>query len=119
MTPATDARDDSVGQHMAPPKIVLVDADGVVQLPAPTWRPTLQALCPNPQGCDEFLADIFAAEAPCLTGSVDFEAALAEVLARWNVDVSLADTMRTWTQIEPDQDVLLMNPMSSQRVVVG
>jgi putative hydrolase of the HAD superfamily len=91
---------------MALPRIVLFDADGVVQLPASTWRPALKALCPEPNRCNEFLADIFAAEAPCLTGSLDFEISLSEVLGRWGADASPADAISIWTQIEPREDIL-------------
>src|SRR5690606_24475465 len=88
------------------PKIVLFDADGVVQLPASTWRTSLEALCGDPHRRDDFLADLFAAEAPCLTGSAEFETSLSEVLGRWNVDASAADAMSIWTRIVPDQDIL-------------
>lgn len=96
--------------NRATPRVLLLDADGVTQLPAPTWRTSLEALCPDPERTEDFLADVFAAEKPCLAGSADFEASLAEVLARWRIEVSLAEALRIWAQITPAADVLAMVP---------
>ena len=57
-------------------RAVLLDADGVVQLPGAVWSGSLAALCGDPSRADEFRAEVFAAEKPCLTGAADFEAAL-------------------------------------------
>lgn len=89
-----------------PVRAVLLDADGVVQLPGAEWRASLESLCGVPARVDDFLAELFAAERPCLTGAADFEVALAEVLSRWQSKVQLADALRTWTLIEPAKDVL-------------
>ncbi len=105
---------------MTVPKIVLLDADGVVQAPAPTWRPALEALCGEPERSDEFLADVFAAERPCLAGYCTFEVALAEVLAKWGSDAPLTDAISIWTQIEPDPDILnVATSLRSTGVVVA
>jgi putative hydrolase of the HAD superfamily len=93
---------------MATIRAVLLDADGVVQIPQPTWLASLGALCGDPDRTDEFLADVFAAEKPCVTGGVDFKPALAEVLRKWRSSVSVEDALQTWTQIEPSADVLAL-----------
>ena len=60
-------------------RAVLLDADGVVQLPGAAWSGSLAALCGDPSRADEFRAEVFAAEKPCLTGAADFESALQEI----------------------------------------
>jgi hypothetical protein len=57
-------------------RAVLLDADGVVQLPGSAWNASLDLLCGDPSRADEFRTDVFAAEKPCLTGAADLEAAL-------------------------------------------
>lgn len=93
-------------QHGPPIAAVLFDADGVIQRPAPAWRPLLVALCPDPARGEEFLADLFAAERPCLMGTGDFRDALDAVLRRWACAVGVDDALRLWTLIEPDQSAL-------------
>ncbi|MCZ6618956.1 MAG: HAD-IA family hydrolase [Gammaproteobacteria bacterium] len=84
---------------------VLFDADGVIQEPSPAWRPALARLAGD--ACaDELLADIFAAEKPCLTGDQDFEPALAEVLKRWNCVVNVEEALGIWTMIQQDHEIL-------------
>jgi putative hydrolase of the HAD superfamily len=101
-------------------RAVLLDADGVVQLPGAAWRASLESLCGVPTRLDDFLAELFAAERPCLTGAADFEVALAEVLNRWQSNVKLADALRVWTLIEPAKDVLAtVGRLRSAGVVVA
>ena len=90
----------------APIRAVLFDADGVVQIPRPSWLASLAALCGIPDRTDEFLADVFAAEKPCLAGRGDFEPALAAVLRKWRSSVALEDALQIWTEIEPSADTL-------------
>jgi putative hydrolase of the HAD superfamily len=85
---------------------LLLDADGVVQIPPSTWRSSLEALCGEPGRAAEFLADVFAAEKPCLTGDADFESALAQVLRKWRSEMPVKDALHIWTQIEPAHDIL-------------
>jgi putative hydrolase of the HAD superfamily len=87
-------------------RAVLLDADGVVQLPGSTWSASLGALCGDPSRADEFLTDVFGAERPCLTGAADFEAALGKVLRKWGSTVSVEVALRVWTEIEPATDIL-------------
>lgn len=87
-------------------KTLLLDADGVVQRTAPGWREQIAALCGDPQRADDFVADVFAAEKPCLLGHRDFAQALGEVLQRWHSPATLAEALDVWTLIEPDTDML-------------
>ena len=87
-------------------RTLFLDADGVVQRTEPGWRDALGALCGKPDRADEFLADVFAAERPCLAGSGDFERALAEVLGRWQSESSIAEALKVWEMIDPARDVL-------------
>jgi putative hydrolase of the HAD superfamily len=87
-------------------EVVLLDADGVVQKTGPGWRSSVAALCADPDRAEAFLADVFAAEKPCLTGDGDFRCALDGVLRRWNSEVRLEEALRVWTLIDPDEAVL-------------
>jgi putative hydrolase of the HAD superfamily len=105
---------------MALIRAVLLDADGVVQLPQPAWRASLEALCGNPDRTDEFLADMFAAEKPCLAGGADFEVALAAVLRKWRSTTAVEDALRIWTQVEPSADILgLVRALRSSDIAVA
>jgi putative hydrolase of the HAD superfamily len=105
---------------MASIRAVLLDADGVVQLPHPTWRASLEALCGDPDRANEFLADVFGAEKPCLAGGADFEPALATVLRKWRSNIAVEDALRIWTQIEPSSDILgLVRALRSSEIVVA
>lgn len=87
-------------------RALLLDADGVVQLPAPSWRSSAMALCADSGRADEFLGEIFAAERPCLSGELDFGDALRGVLHRWNSASSVEEALRVWTLIDADSGVL-------------
>jgi putative hydrolase of the HAD superfamily len=89
------------------PLAVLFDADGVIQQPVPGWQERLVAMA-GAAGSDAeaFLSDVFAAEAPCLTGQADFVPVLAEVLRRWNAPCSVDEAIEVWTNIHVENDVL-------------
>lgn len=87
-------------------RILLLDADGVIQAPAPGWRDAVAALCGDAAKVDPFLEALFAAERPCLIGKGDFAAALEEILARWHSPVPVAEALALWTHIEPREDLL-------------
>lgn len=55
---------------------------------------------------DAFIADLFAAEKPCLTGHADFESQIATVLGRWRTSATVEDTLSIWTNIEVDTDMI-------------
>ncbi len=85
---------------------VLFDADGVVQTPSADWRPSLAELAGHPERVGAFLAEVFAAEKPCLTGQAEFSTALAEVLARWGIDTPVDEVLEVWTMIEPSGEII-------------
>ena len=82
---------------------VLFDADGVVQQTGPDWLGALKRLCGDADRAEDFLAEVFAAERPCLLGEGDFAESLDAVLKRWNSRATTAEALRVWTMIEPDQ----------------
>lgn len=85
---------------------VLFDADGVVQRPSAQWQPALEALAGHPERVGAFLAEIFAAEKPSLTGQAEFSTALAEVLVRWGIDLPVAEVLEIWTMIDPSAEII-------------
>ena len=83
-----------------------LDADGVIQKPSRPWRESFEKLSPDPLRADGFIADIFAAEKPCLSGEGVFEKQLQAVLEKWDSKVSIDDALKVWTFIEPDIEIL-------------
>lgn len=80
---------------------ILLDADGVVQLPESGWIESVKALCGNPPRVEAFLADVFAAEKPCTTGHRDFQTTLELVLRKWQSNTTIQEALSVWTQINP------------------
>jgi putative hydrolase of the HAD superfamily len=87
-------------------KVVLLDADGVLQTSGEEFLSSVAALCVNPDQRNAFVEDVFLAEKPCLTGNVDFPAALGEVLAKWKIDTPTSDALGLWNQIQPVSEIL-------------
>ena len=85
---------------------VLFDADGVVQTTSPGWLEAVASLSGRTEAPDAFLADVFAAEKPTLTGDGEFRPALADVLARWRSPASVDEAVQVWQMIEPQAAVL-------------
>ncbi len=86
-------------------EVLLLDADGVMQQVADGWLDSVRAASDG--NADALLADIFAAERPCLVGNGDFRSALANVLAARGIAASVDEVMTAWTRIEPIEDVLV------------
>jgi putative hydrolase of the HAD superfamily len=86
--------------------VVLFDADGVIQRTAGDWRDKFSAMLDDPTNLDAFVADVFAAERPCLTGAIDFPTQLGEVLQRWRSRTTVEQALSVWTNIEVDRGVL-------------
>jgi putative hydrolase of the HAD superfamily len=84
---------------------VLFDADGVVQRTRGNWREVFATMLGRDDDLESFIADVFAAEKPCLTGAADFPTRLAAVLDRWNGAASLEQALSVWTNIEIHEDV--------------
>jgi putative hydrolase of the HAD superfamily len=70
------------------------------------WRERFAALLGRDDGLETFIAELFAAEKPCLTGHANFEYGVATVLGRWDCAGTLADALSIWTHIEVDADVV-------------
>ncbi len=101
-------------------KVVLFDADGVVQRPHTSWISRLQSLCGDSHQAEAFLADVFAAEQPCLSGEGDFAVALRDVLQRWRSGASVEQALAVWTLIEPQAAMLeLVASLRAAGRVVG
>jgi putative hydrolase of the HAD superfamily len=86
---------------------ILFDADGVIQRPPPDLAAQLAtALAIDRESADEFVLDLFRAEADALTGDQDIHACVEPVLARWSVKDGLEKFSRIWHQIEVDHSIL-------------
>ena len=85
-------------------KAVCFDADGVVQRTPSTFRASLVELAGDADKADEFLAEVFAAERPCLTGEREFAPMLQTVLRRWKSPVNVEQALLIWTLIEPVEE---------------
>ena len=87
-------------------RAVLFDADGVVQRPAGVWRAEMAALIEPDADLDAFIADVVAAERPCLVGTADFPTELGRVLARWRSSTSIDTALSIWRDIIVDHEIL-------------
>jgi putative hydrolase of the HAD superfamily len=93
-------------QKNTPIKTVLFDADGVIQRSPQSWREQLQGLLCDTTKVEDFMADVFKAEKPCLTGHGDFPNKLEQVLRTWSSQATVETALKIWTNIEPDADVM-------------
>ena len=88
-----------------PPKVVLFDADGVIQQTPPGWEAELHATLGSPPYAEELLRDLFTAELPALAGHSDFAEVTREVLARFGLADRAEDVLAFWTRLELDAGV--------------
>jgi putative hydrolase of the HAD superfamily len=84
---------------------ILFDADGVIQRTRGHWRERFQQMLGRDADLEAFVAEVFAAEKPCLTGAGHFPARLAELLARWRSDATVEQALAVWTDIEVDRQM--------------
>jgi putative hydrolase of the HAD superfamily len=87
-------------------RAILFDADGVVQRPAGVWRAEMAGLIEPGADLDAFIADVVAAEQPCLVGAADFPTELARVLERWASQSGVDAALAIWRDIIVDHEVL-------------
>lgn len=87
-------------------RAILFDADGVVQRPAGVWRAEMAGLIDPGADLDAFIADVVAAEQPCLVGAADFPIELARVLDRWRSPSDVDAALAIWRDIIVDHEVL-------------
>ena len=98
-----------------PPKVVLFDADGVVQQTPPGWEAELHATLGSPPYAEELLRDLFTAELPALAGDSDFAEVTREVLARFGLADRAEDVLAFWTRLELDAGVTAADPRAAGR----
>ena len=105
-------------------KVILFDADGVIQKSARAFIPSLESIVAasnkqttlftklyaavgaNASTAQQFINDIIAAEQPCMVSSKDFPSAIAQVLSNWEIDVPLTEVLTIWDNITPYPEVL-------------
>ena len=87
----------------APPvRVVLWDADGVLQRVPEGWEESMRpALEGRLDDVDGFLAEALAAERPALTGDVRWLDVLPALLARWGIAEAYDEVVSVWLTIEP------------------
>lgn len=85
---------------------VLFDADGVIQR-APDFAHRIEkAFGVAPADLEGCIADIFSAEAPCLSGKADYADALRPVLERWGAACGPHEFFAAWHLIDAHTGVL-------------
>ena len=91
-------------------RTLLLDADGVIQQPSPSWREAWRALLPAARRSDAdleaFRQEVFTAEQPTLEGKADIAIAMTRVLARWGSASRAEDALAAWTLIDTEPRVL-------------
>jgi putative hydrolase of the HAD superfamily len=109
---------------MQPVRVVLFDADGVIQHFPHSSGSGLRARVERilgfvPEDLDTFTDEIFEAERSALTGHTDFAETLLPVLAKWGAH-GIADAFAAewWCPIEADRSILsLVGQLRRQGVV--
>ena len=88
-------------------KVILFDADGVIQLPARGVEDMLRHVFGFlPENYEPLVHDIVEAEKPCQWGDGEFAARLPAVFERWNLDPDAAPRLiRAWATVAVDADV--------------
>lgn len=87
---------------------VLFDADGVVQRPTVWWRAAFAPILDtaDPASLESFLQDVLQAESSCLCAPGGFDAALAQVLVKWQRTGHLAEILRALNAIDVHEEVM-------------
>ena len=86
-------------------KIVLFDADGVLQTRPKDWDARLFDFIGRCIDVDAFLTDVFQVERPALEGQHIFADVLPEVLSRWNCHRPTHEFLALWSLIESHPEV--------------
>jgi len=92
-----------VAETTTPVRVLLMDADGVVQYPRPGWLKDMARL-----GGPGFVPEVFRRELTTLTGEVDLKEVLVELLERRGRTCSADDVLAIWFRIELDDLMLGM-----------
>lgn len=90
-----------------PVRVLLWDADGVLQHPPREWTPGGWSQALEAWGGAGFAELLFAAEVPALRGEVPFRTALARLLDEHpDVTAGVDDLLGLWEQVERDEEAL-------------
>jgi putative hydrolase of the HAD superfamily len=87
-------------------RLVLLDADGVLQEPSREWLPTVESVCGDPARAGEFLEEFYAAEAMFMAGGEGVGDALEQLLRVWNSPRSVEEAMQLWRCIAKNHEIL-------------
>jgi putative hydrolase of the HAD superfamily len=86
-------------------RVVLVDADGVVQVNAEDWMDRLRSFAPEDRA-EEFVDDVFAAERDAMCGRRTFDEVVADVCGRWGLSGTEAGLVDHWRHAVVQHQVL-------------
>lgn len=89
-----------------PISAILFDADGVVQRAPEFGHRLRRAFGEEPVEIDSCVAEIFAAQAPCLSGKADYAELLIPVLEKWSAGCAPHKFFEAWHLIDADAGVL-------------
>lgn len=84
-------------------RALLFDADGVLQFPKPG---AIQAFTRLGNGRHGFVRELLAEEAKTMTGQVDLVDVLQPVIERFDLQITAADLIAVWCQIDPRPQML-------------
>lgn len=87
-------------------RLILLDADGVIQQPSSEWIPLVELVCGNPARTDKFLEDFYATEAMFMTGNNGVINALEGLLGTWDSHCSFDEAIQLWYCIDKNHDIL-------------
>lgn len=87
----------------APIRVLLLDADGVIQ-----WMPRFLARVDALLGGRDLLGVLFEMESRFMTGAGDLRSGLEGVLAEHGLGHAIDELLQAWVDIEPDAEVLAL-----------
>lgn len=105
-------------------KVILFDADGVIQKSTRDFIPTLEEIASaskkesnlftklyravggKPSTAQHFMKDIFTAEQPCMISSKDFPSEIQKVLDKWQIDIPLDEVLQLWGKITTYDEII-------------
>jgi putative hydrolase of the HAD superfamily len=97
--------DDSLTETNMDIRIILFDADGVLQRPSALRPQAWQGLLGPDRDAGQFVSAVFHVEEAALVGGTDFVAAFSALVREWRCEGSLEDALAVWTMIEPDAEI--------------
>lgn len=95
-------------EHRPGSRVLLLDADGVVQVNAPGWLDRLRAFAPDPARADDLVEALFAAEHEALCGRRRFADVVEDVATGFGVPGPTDRLVDLWRHAVPQPDVLAL-----------